>query len=819
MATYTNSITLVAVEDGTDGKAPIYDIELSNEKIYKTVRPYYNNENVLVTDIINIDKVYPSSITFKLFKTEEGQRNVLLLSEYDYTLTILGEQGETAGDIIEYIRNNIQQGELFSNFFTFTPEEDGLIFNVEYATLNSISVPSLKEIFQTQDIYFVFTAYEKNNKISSKVLTKAVLPFEFTTDLNVKITNTAFSAAIESSAMEFTIDGLTVYDSAFKIVKRDDQHGNVTLLSYDDGNLNIIGNGTFTGVINAEDGYFKGAIEALSGKIGGFIINETGIFSSEDQNFSPVAANLQLYGETGEIFANSITLGSNAKIQDYLQLGNAYLRNPINNNGNFLTIEAIQNESAYNVVTFSDNGILTFSKDGQSSIVIDGPSSSIRSGGNGISSVGFSITPEKAIFNNIEARGKISTTVFEINKVQTVGGSIIFKPSYKIESVVADSNDTIILNEQFQGGENSYIVLIQDTGEIINQTVSYKVIYISDDKKTIRISPTISASILQEAFSLVDLGVDGSLIMGVNSYDGSAILPGRSFSISQMDIINDAEVFSPKVVLGDLSDYNLGLEGYGLYSDNAYLRGSLTTQVLSGQEIKYAGISTNNEITATFEEDNSRIVFWGGADGTSQEAIRGAKFKVTQNGTIYAAQGIFEGAVLTNGIIQGSDIYASRIHGIGSDPALAIYNNENSNGITFFNGAYEANNFTEIFSINSNSLTYKKNAFITLSTEGTVDIVEGNFTVMSFANGYTDNLHFTGPTIKNRTDNNLLLSLTNSEAKLGQTTNHYLSIKDKNIELSHTEVFLKESVNFGDALHYKQHKVNGEIVGYDLYIT
>ena len=35
MATYTNSITLVAVEDGADGKAPIYDIELSNEKIYK----------------------------------------------------------------------------------------------------------------------------------------------------------------------------------------------------------------------------------------------------------------------------------------------------------------------------------------------------------------------------------------------------------------------------------------------------------------------------------------------------------------------------------------------------------------------------------------------------------------------------------------------------------------------------------------------------------------------------------------------------------------------------------------------------------------
>jgi hypothetical protein len=73
-----------------------------------------------------------------------------------------------------------------------------------------------------------------------------------------------------------------------------------------------------------------------------------------------------------------------------------------------------------------------------------------------------------------------------------------------------------------------------------------------------------------------------------------------------------------------------GVSGYGLYAENVYLKGSLTT-VSSGNSISYAGINTTSGVKATIFEstsvggssinDNSAIIFWAGAGGTGEEHI------------------------------------------------------------------------------------------------------------------------------------------------------------------------------------------------------
>jgi hypothetical protein len=114
--------------------------------------------------------------------------------------------------------------------------------------------------------------------------------------------------------------------------------------------------------------------------------------------------------------------------------------------------------------------------------------------------------------------------------------------------------------------------------------------------------------------------------MGINSSnvaagDGS-ILP-HGFTITEYGRSN--ENYMPNLFLGDLRSLNQAsnnrYEGYGLYADNVYLNGSLTTK--SSDTGKYAGVNTLSGIQGATDiiGTNSNIIFWAGANGTSIEAI------------------------------------------------------------------------------------------------------------------------------------------------------------------------------------------------------
>ena len=208
------------------------------------------------------------------------------------------------------------------------------------------------------------------------------------------VTAASINAAVGKSTLEFDADGLTIRNGHFEIIDNKD----VSLLQYTpqsgkegSGLLEI------TGKIHATDGEFTGKINAIEGDIGGFIIDNDGLYSKSgagtESEYNTSNSNIRLLGEKGEIYAKNITLGTSAQIEEYIQLGNAFLRNPDKAEGKLL-LEAGE-------IKLNDEGVLQLG-----TTKLDGKTSTIT--GNN-----WSITPDYANFKNINVSGKISTAVFE----------------------------------------------------------------------------------------------------------------------------------------------------------------------------------------------------------------------------------------------------------------------------------------------------------------------------------------------------------------------------------------------------------------------
>jgi hypothetical protein len=188
------------------------------------------------------------------------------------------------------------------------------------------------------------------------------------------------------------------------------------------------------------------------------------------------------------------------------------------------------------------------------------------------------------------------------------------------------------------------------------------------------------------------------VLIGINSGRsrvgvGGKILP-RGLTLTSL------EETSPKLYLGDLSQLGSDYSGYGLYADNVYLNGSLTTKSDTGS---YAGVNTLSGVSGDtgVVGTTSNIIFWAGAENTSDDAIRKANFQVTEDGHVY----------LANSLIAGSEIRAAKIRGWNKDTgeaALSIY--DTNTGISFRTD--EDTDDKELFAIGVNGLKVGENYFI-----------------------------------------------------------------------------------------------------------
>ena len=659
------------------------------------------------------------------------------------------------------------------------------------------------------------------------------------------ITSGKITSAINNSIMNFTESGLEIYNSGLTIYHQSPGEERTPLLQYDPGasQLEIVGSGRFTGYIEASSGIFHGNVDAESfngstGTLSGWHMDEGALYSSdwqyvyiltadtepidgkkyyknigteqnpnyvlsEDTQFlsgvnyyeQSINANIELLANEGAIRAKTIYLGNGAQIEEYIKLGNAYIRNPIVSNGIFLEGQNF---------ALTDTGILRLG-----TLTFDGSTSEIN-GSN------WNINPEFAHFSNIEVSGKISTVVFEQSHVQAVGGSMLFKPSYHVDSV---SGNELTLASDSEFDVNDYITLIDADGSSSDPIVITSSNWDSENHTLTLNSGTNYDTII----AVINLEADDSYILAANAgLQINNYAAARGFGITQFNHNNQS--IQPLVFMGNLDGlYKEGLTGWGFYGQNVYLTGSLITAFDSESDVNYAGINTLNGVAATkFEaDDTSKIVFWAGAADTSESAIRNAKFQVTENGSLYAARGTFEGAILTKTTIEGAEIKTSRIVGNKQDPntyGLGIF--DTATGIVFGHitqnqeiidfkigndGFYLGSSATPFIGVNTNAVNFSGSSIEidrlnTRPSSNDIYIkVENNNIGAYLADTNISNLQF----LQNITR----LGATNINMEINSNESN------QSITLNATRTQLKNQIKFDNQMQYK--KVSN---GYDLYI-
>lgn len=751
-----------------------YDILTNTEEVLK----YYENEENIDDFILSYDSLN--------FSVKDLTANEILDSKDRISIEFLLDNSEDIySDLIGYngapaiLTYNEQLKEFSLDLQLLKVAKDKKDSDENYIYSNGVRAAS--QALTDMSVLGVRISFLKGKSIVTvKTIIFRIAQSVDSAKLNV------FSSSIVQTLRDkqviFDSNGLTVKNGNFFI-----KNGDETVLRADgNGGLYIKGtvyatDGEFTGKITAKDSSFSGMIEASSGRIGGFIIGEKELYSTnnptEDSKgniiYNPSDAAIRLLGEEGKIIADTIELGTGATIKNYIKLNNSYICNPDVNGGTFLKI--YNPETDKNSIELTNNGIFKLGN-----IILDGTKSTI-------SGLNWNITPTVANFENVVAHGgTIENVVFKNQTTQTVGGIMIFKPTSKVEYVedeistidetseivfkikVEDialfkENDIVMLNGYGISPTNGLIESIEENSNIVQIKVTGVLSNFEKEKITSitklasleeKITSNSSDRILDTSKSYI---LKDELLIGVNSnsytngagQDQNLYRSGFTFIVPDLEenySLNYNKL--PNLFLGNLgslsalnTQMDFPVSGYGLYAENVFLKGSLTTKI---RENTFAGISTlRNEEQIDSNRPGERITFWAGA--SSVNTISKAPFRVTENGSLYASRGIFEGSVISNATIEGVDIYGLRLHGgthkenedgtiTDNSEELSIY--DTSRGIVFRDsfmrrkdGSIDLGN--EHFRITSSGLTQGKDKkYFVKINNGVTDffgrIFEGN---------------------------------------------------------------------------------------------
>ena len=622
--------------------------------------------------------------------------------------------------------------------------------------------------------------------------------------------------SIQDSYLTFSATGLTIQNGGLEIL---DNKGNKVLYSTD-GNLTVIGtinadNGYFAGELRSKSGFFEGSIAAKSGKIGGLNILEDKLTSEktyikvidEQEIYLP---NIILDGSTGQIIAHDIILGAGAIIEDYIKIGDAFIYNPTNHRDKF--IEAGN-------INLNQKGVLNLG-----SIEMHGGNDTTQAYMKSENGNWIIREDGVAIFNDIYANNvHLQDTILEIGTVQAMGSLMLFKDSWSIISannniIVISSLTNLSINDWIYSGKNIYKIVGLTQDDTMTTITLNKTYNLDDGLIITKFGKTSNSE--APGFILSILG-EQTIIN-----DNSAFASGNALTISDFVEENGTLTYTKRLVLGQLDGaVDKNITGLGLYADNVFLNGSLTTKV---DDDSYAGINTIGEATATVfgNKDNSRIIFWAGSASSTNIDIQESPFQVTEMGSIYARKGIFKDSIISDSIIQGADIYAARIHGgtTGQSNSLTIY--DTSMGIIFKEG-YQTTE-KEVFAIRADGLQQNNDYFIEIKNNK-VGFYGDNFVVDTKENNYLE--------IVSNAINGVDLSMKiisddlSSERSYQNFTNDKISFgfnqgsgredsiiisKDKS-QVKSLAIWLEKDVYFGSDTSYMQYKKTQD--GYDLFIN
>ena len=593
--------------------------------------------------------------------------------------------------------------------------------------------------------------------------------------------------------------------------------------------------GIFSGELQGATGVFTGNITAKSGTIGGFTINTNNLTSANES--------VILDGTNGKITAENIELGNGAKVRDQISFKGAdgtvaYLQNPTLHDGVVLNAGDIK---------LRTSGVLEF---GDIKIFGDQTNPTIKSSL-------WTIDKDKAVFNNVIAQGgTIENVVFKNSTIQGAGGIMFFKPSYSGTSVSnpnpSTDTETIFTVEETGLTVGDHVIVNGQEGDVT--TVEQTKVTISGVKfgenKTVTIIKLYNNKLVDGAINLTD-----NLLIGVNSlraeqsqnemtgknqdchlFRGGLTVTLPTVITKTIDTGETQTIVEypskPHLFIGDLYPIT-GKPGYGLYGDNVYLNGTLTTKVKSDNSPTYAGVNTidgyNVDENLFKDKDASqKIVFWAGSIGEDKLSVQKAPFQVTDKGNLYAKAGTFTDSIFSNSKIEGSeirgaDIYTARIHGwIPEDGGnksgeLSVYNT--SNGIVFREEPTNPGEIgTELFSIGENGLKTSEKNFITV---GQSIVFSGdNFEINRISSKISlseNKLSYFSLGPKGDIIGDTSIKFSKDDFAIDITNSNKFLVEGNKI--TSKEIFsAQKNILFGNSLEYRKVTENKTEVGYDLYI-
>lgn len=755
--------------------------------------------------------------------------NTITFSPENLQFTVYKDQAAVGSDIYyEQVRglskekfsvsvyniNKDQYVDIPSDFISFDETQD--VFNIDLYNLSKGTLAF--DIILEEECLIKYSYLLENEEGNFNLVDYLNVRYGIKKDMAaLSVEANKIVQSIQDSYLTFSATGLTIQNGGLEIL---DNEGNKVLYSTN-GNLTVIGtinanDGYFAGELRSKSGFFEGTITAKDGKIGGLIISEDKLISEKTYISNVIdgqeilSPNITLNGITGQIFAHDIILGTGAVIEDYIQLGEAYIYNPTNNKNRFITAGNIN---------LNQNGILKLG-----SIEMHGGDSTTQAYMKSENGNWLIREDGVAIFNDIYADNvHLQDTILEIGTVQAMGSLMLFKDSWSITSannnvIIINGLTNLSVNDWIYSGKNIYkiISLIQDN---TMTTITLNKTYNLDD-----------GLIITKFGKTSDSQVPGFIlsILGEQTVinDNRAFASGNALTISDFVEKNETLTYTKRLVLGQLDGaVDKNITGLGLYADNVFLNGSLTTKV---DDNSYAGINTIGEATATVfgNKDNSRIIFWAGSASSSNIDIQESPFQVTEMGSIYARKGIFRDSIISDSIIQGADIYAARIHGgtTGQSNSLTIY--DTSMGIIFKEG-YQTTE-REVFAIRADGLQQNNNYFIEIKNDK-IGFYGDSFVVDTKEDNYLE--------IISNTTNGVDLSMKiisddlSSERSYQNFTNDKISFgfnqgsgredsiiisKDKS-QVKSLAIWLEKDIYFGSSTSYMQYKKTQG--GYDLFIN
>ena len=331
-------------------------------------------------------------------------------------------------------------------------------------------------------------------------------------------------------------------------------------------------------------------------------------------------------------------------------------------------------------------------------IAIDGINGDISTSQFASGAYGWKIDQNgNAEFNNATIRGKLTSVIFEKQTVSAVNGDLYIAPSYTLKKefktgAIIKDGMTIELTFSNPGDfsadwENNQVLLSFSWGKKTYNSILGEIKVSKDAEDNIL---KITLLFPQSGISIEESLNSDIQIINIGTITTENNKPLTNYKYIYLTANNDKSPFIdvqdyksgdtnplPKVRMGRLdgiTDTINGfgqLSGYGFYCSNAYLTGELNLPqagITNQNTVGFDGTSYINNPT-----EGQAIRFWAGGNAkphkpAEDENVKIAPFIVTQDGSLYASQGVFKGQIIaTNSTFSGTISAAGIIVEKGGD--------------------------------------------------------------------------------------------------------------------------------------------------------